>query len=589
MSHLNKCSVIDNRSKRLNLPLPHPAHRQLVDVIRLREALNKIDEQVVLRDDNDVLRTPCEKGLIVYVRTDGSDANDGLSVATAKKTIMAARDVLLTVDGRGHHPIIDIGPGTFESGTINFYAWNDAVKQNIYLQGAGKDLTVLKNPNGIIISAYRLVLGVRNLTLQGTVFSTQCGLINLHEGIALGPVHNADKHLVASRNGIILVNASICDVRGNSNVFITAALGGIVEVTTACVNFVDSPAFSTAVCDSYSQGNILWNSSYKYTGTPIGKRYIVDTGGIINCVGSQPNSFLPGTIDGESRTNGVVGGRMAGVPITCKANFTLYVRTDGNDNNDGSADTSQKAFRTIQKALNYVSDNYSIGSYNATIKVGPGAFAGFTLPKYNASTGSVTISGSGKTSTTVESTNGNVIYSIVGAGNYKIDNLTVKLTSTRKASDPLAYFHGIIASQGVDITLSNVLGIVNEGAENAQANMYFLSMQSGGRIVIGIGNEFLMNGRASTSLLTVWNVVVGGVLRLHGSTSINGTARYTLRVYSSGYFDLAPDHPQVTGTVTGQRYLVGGGGCIATGGGGPNFFPGSIAGVCEAATYGIYL
>jgi hypothetical protein len=52
------------------------------------------------------------------------------------------------------------------------------------------------------------------------------------------------------------------------------------------------------------------------------------------------------------------------LPIWLIANKTWYIRPDGNDNNDGSANTAAKAFRTIQAALNYISANTSVPSFN---------------------------------------------------------------------------------------------------------------------------------------------------------------------------------------------------------------------------------
>jgi hypothetical protein len=60
------------------------------------------------------------------------------------------------------------------------------------------------------------------------------------------------------------------------------------------------------------------------------------------------------------------------------ANLTLYVRTDGNDTTgDGSANTSAKAFKTIQRAVLYVRDSFLIAGRTVTIQLGiPGTYPG---------------------------------------------------------------------------------------------------------------------------------------------------------------------------------------------------------------------
>jgi hypothetical protein len=84
------------------------------------------------------------------------------------------------------------------------------------------------------------------------------------------------------------------------------------------------------------------------------------------------------------------------VPVWLTANKTWYVRTDGSDSNDGSADTPDKAFRTINAAAQFVADNYNVSRYLATIRVGPGIYKELIrLSGYTATTGYIFVKGSG--------------------------------------------------------------------------------------------------------------------------------------------------------------------------------------------------
>jgi hypothetical protein len=56
------------------------------------------------------------------------------------------------------------------------------------------------------------------------------------------------------------------------------------------------------------------------------------------------------------------------------ADTTIYVRTDGDDANDGSADDAAHAFLTIQGAVNHVMQRIIINSVNFTIQVGAGTY-----------------------------------------------------------------------------------------------------------------------------------------------------------------------------------------------------------------------
>ena len=57
------------------------------------------------------------------------------------------------------------------------------------------------------------------------------------------------------------------------------------------------------------------------------------------------------------------------------ANRTYYVRTDGNDANNGLGNTAGAAFRTIQKALNVVLRDIDLAGLSVTIQVADGTYA----------------------------------------------------------------------------------------------------------------------------------------------------------------------------------------------------------------------
>ena len=63
------------------------------------------------------------------------------------------------------------------------------------------------------------------------------------------------------------------------------------------------------------------------------------------------------------------------------ADRTYYVRPDGNDSNNGLANTSGGAFLTIQKAVDTVAYGLDIQKHEVTINVADGTYAPFILPE----------------------------------------------------------------------------------------------------------------------------------------------------------------------------------------------------------------
>jgi len=74
------------------------------------------------------------------------------------------------------------------------------------------------------------------------------------------------------------------------------------------------------------------------------------------------------------------------------ANRTYFVRTDGNDNNTGLANTAGGAFLTIQKAIDTVA-SLDISIFDVTIQVGDGTYNQQIILKSIVGSGNVVLSG----------------------------------------------------------------------------------------------------------------------------------------------------------------------------------------------------
>lgn len=132
----------------------------------------------------------------------------------------------------------------------------------------------------------------------------------------------------------------------------------------------------------------VWNDSgIIWTGFSLN---VTDTG---SALGSKLFDFK---IDGASKFSVAKDGTLIGVGLREKlaADRTYYVRTDGNNANNGLADTSGGAWATVQYALDYLADNIDLNGKMVTLQLNTGTHAGAGLGKVITGKGNIFIKGS---------------------------------------------------------------------------------------------------------------------------------------------------------------------------------------------------
>jgi hypothetical protein len=241
------------------------------------------------------------------------------------------------------------------------------------------------------------------------------------------------------------------------------------------------------------------------------------------------------------------------------AGRTYYVRTDGNDSNNGLANTPAGAFLTIQHAVDVVCTAIDINSQIVTIQVVDGTYnynAAVVLKDY-VGIGPIWLQGN-------TTTPANVPLSVTGAsaiiatsGNWVIKGFSI--TSTGANSD------GISVDGLARVTYTQV----NFGA----CGRYHV-FGSSGATVIGTGAYSIsgggyghLGGGANTRIgLSSATVTVTGTPAF--TTFALATFASTMEFYSTTF----------SGAATGKRYEATLNAVIYTSAGGANFFPGDSAG-----------
>ncbi len=503
-----------------------------------------------------------------YVRTDGSDSNNGLTNTSggAFLTLQKAFDTIATIDGNGFSLTIQAGTMT---GNLSCDK-NLVGVASLTLDIAGGTLT------GKIHVSKPMSLTVKNGTFLNTAdhVLTADGPgseIIVSTSVTFG-VSTGRRHLNAVQNGKIVL-ASGYTISGGAAWHYFAQLGGIIENKAVAVTLTGTPAFSSEFAYA-DMGGIISVFPGSFSGSATGKRFNANTGGIINAWGSGL-TYLPGNAAGTVANGGIYDTLIGGVREVLTANRTYYVRTDGSDSNNGLANTSGGAFLTIQKAVN-VAATLDANGFSITIQAADGTYTGAVTLKSVvgvAGAGQLIIRGN-------NTTPANVVISTTSADCFAADGvispwdiLDLKMQTTTAGN--------CITSQGGSLIR---YGNVNFGA---CAGTHVNAIQRGSAIAI---SNYAISGGASVHLSATYAsfININGMTLTITGTPAFGFAFATAQLSST----LAAAGNTFSGAATGTRHYVSQGSTIFTNGTTINtYFPGNANGTgtnLSVTPWGLY-
>lgn len=244
-----------------------------------------------------------------YVRTDGSDSNDGLANTSggAFLTIQKAINVVLTLDLGGYAITIQVGAGTYTGGVS---IQSPFVGGNVTLQG---DLTT---PSNVVISTTSadaiyvankasLILGGFKVqtTTSGTGLKAEAnGLIRVTGKMNYGAC--ASFHIYAFGAGSNIDVGADYTISGGAQIHWIATDGGIITVFPSGRTFTltGTPAFSSGFAYASRVGSMtVWG--HTFSGSATGSRYYIDMNAVCFVNGGGA-SYLPGNAAGSTATGG---------------------------------------------------------------------------------------------------------------------------------------------------------------------------------------------------------------------------------------------------------------------------------------------
>lgn len=254
---------------------------------------------------------------------------------------------------------------------------------------------------------------------------------------------------------------------------------------------------------------------------------------------------------------------------------TYYVRPDGSNANNGLADNAGGAFLTIQKAIDVIAA-LDMSIFQVTVIVRPAGGGnlsfGNVLKNYIGGVAPIIVGDETTPTNVVVDGNGNSCFVSDNVRPWHIRGMRIRATSLGSGFDVAS--GGVVYFQKIDFST------FNQG---------YAHMRASGNAIIGATGNYTISGDAGFHALSVNNgymqTFLAGTVPLTGTLNFSQGFAYVNQggvLYTSG-MTFNPSGA----TVTGPRYVATSNGVIATGGGGANYFPGSVAGsVSNGGIYG---
>ena len=285
----------------------------------------------------------------------------------------------------------EIGLGTVTDSTVDTLSRTKVLSSSnsdaaVNFSTGVKDVT-LSYPSEFLRNAYRLKGVVRVVATSNGTLASAYENGDTVDGVTLA---TGDRILLAgqstaSQNGIYIVQASGAPVRANDLFTGAGAYGSVVIVTAGSSN-----AGKLYVCTSASGSDVVGTNDLTWLALSATATLDADLTAI---AGLSSTGLIVRTGDGTAEVRSITAG--TGISVTngngVAGNITIaatagaarevltsartyYVRSDGNDSNDGLTNTSGGAFLTIARAINAACD-IDIGQFNVTIQLQDGTWA----------------------------------------------------------------------------------------------------------------------------------------------------------------------------------------------------------------------
>ena len=236
-----------------------------------------------------------------YVRSDGSDSNDGLSDSSggAFLTLQKAIDVVAGLD-------LSIYSVTINISTSATYA--GATVSAPFIGGPGSSVTIsgdTTTPTNVVMSSPLIVQNFARVGIEGVDFTTSSNGIEADSGAVVEITGNTNFGACSSnhifvKDAFVLVSANYT-IDGGAFSHWQTNYGGYIRCISRTITLSGTPAFNTfAYCANLGRMEV---NADTFSGSATGIRYRVDENGVINTAGGGA-TYFPGDTAAAAPTTG---------------------------------------------------------------------------------------------------------------------------------------------------------------------------------------------------------------------------------------------------------------------------------------------
>ncbi|ACI93254.1 conserved hypothetical protein [Afipia carboxidovorans OM5] len=249
-----------------------------------------------------------------YVRTDGSDSNNGLlnTSGGAFLTVQKAINTIVSkLDLAGYTVTIQLADGTYTNAFGFSAPWTGGGQ--IVIQGNAT------TPSNVLVSVTSANAVYNTGTLPGQLTvkdmklqSTTSGVLLLNSGVGLivfsnlvfGSAANSG-HIVASGPAARITGSGNYSITGGGTTHNESVYGGLILINGVTVSISGNPTFGSAFAFSWRTGVIdIYGNTYSVTGSVTALRSSAIEGGGIVTGGQPASSYPPGNANGTTASNG---------------------------------------------------------------------------------------------------------------------------------------------------------------------------------------------------------------------------------------------------------------------------------------------